>query len=67
MSVTELPLGDRLTVTFAALDGTREVSVTGHVLTIDEALDLIEDAMRGAGFHVPYQSLNVLKEDGDVR
>jgi hypothetical protein len=58
----EQPIGDRLTVTFRALDGTREVSVSGDVLTITEALDLIEDAMRGAGFNVPHESLNVVKE-----
>jgi hypothetical protein len=27
----------------------------------------VEDAMRGAGFDVPYESLNVVREDGDVR
>ena len=63
----EQPIGDGLTITFQSLDGKRELTLSGDVVTIDDVLKLVEDAMRGAGFDVPYESLNVVREDGDVR
>jgi len=59
-------IGDRLVVAFTALDGDRQVSVSGDVVTIDDVLKLVEDAMRGAGFDVPFESLRVVKEGDDV-
>lgn len=58
-------IGDRLTLTFQSLDGARDVEVSGDVVTIEDCLRLIEDAMRGAGFHVPFESL-AMRRDGDV-
>ena len=55
-------VGDMLTITFDALSGERRVTVSGDVVTIGDALKLIEDAMRGAGFTVPFESLRVVKE-----
>jgi hypothetical protein len=59
----EQPIGDGLTITFQSLDGKRELTLSGDVVTIDDVLKLVEDAMRGAGFNVPHESLNVLRED----
>jgi hypothetical protein len=56
------PIGDRVIVTFLALDGTRDVSVSGDVVTVSDVLKIVESAMRGAGFPVPYESLRVVKE-----
>ena len=58
------PIGDRLTVTFASLDGySREITVAGVVVTLPEALRVMEDALRGAGFSVPYASLTIEHDD----
>lgn len=53
--------GDELTITLRQLDGSRTVTVSGPVLTISEALNLFEDALRGAGFHVPHESLQMVE------
>lgn len=58
-------VGDMLTITFDALSGERHVTVSGDVVTIEDALKLVEDAMRGAGFDVPFESLRLVKEGGD--
>jgi|688.fasta_scaffold918080_3 hypothetical protein len=55
-------VGDMLTITFDALSGERRVTVSGDVVTIDDVLKLVEDAMRGAGFNVPHESLRLVKE-----
>jgi len=58
------PIGDRLTVSFASLDGySREITVAGVVVTLPEALRVMEDALRGAGFSVSYASLTVEHDD----
>ena len=56
-------VGDMLTIEFAALSGERRVTVSGDAVTIEDVLALVEDAMRGAGFHVPFESLRVMRED----
>ncbi len=38
------------------------LTVSGDVVTIDDVLKLVEDAMRGAGFDVPFESLRLVKE-----
>jgi hypothetical protein len=58
----EQPIGDGLTITFQSLDGKRELTLSGDVVVIDDVLKLVEDAMRGAGFNVPHESLRVVKE-----
>lgn len=56
-------MGDRMTITFVAVDGSeREVSVSGYVVTTDDVLALVEDAMRGVGYHVPHESLQIVRE-----
>ena len=58
--VSDQPIGDRLTVSFSSLDGySREITVAGVVVTLPEALRVMEDALRGAGFSVPYASLTI--------
>ena len=57
-------IGDKLVITFNALSGSRRVTVWGDVTTIDQVLTLVEDAMRGAGFDVPFESLRLVKEGG---
>jgi hypothetical protein len=61
---SDQPIGDRLTVSFASLDGySREITVAGVVVTLPEALRVMEDALRGAGFSVPYASLTIEHDD----
>lgn len=52
---------DDLTITLRQKDGTRTVTVSGPVLTTGQALALIEDALRGAGYHVPHESLQIVE------
>lgn len=59
----ETVIGDHLTVTFRALDGTRTVTVESDIVTETDVLMLVEDAMRGAGFNVPFESLDVRRDD----
>jgi hypothetical protein len=57
-------IGDTLTITLEACsDDGREVTVRGYVLTVDDALLLVEDALRGAGFAVPHESVQVVREE----
>jgi hypothetical protein len=60
-------VGDMLTVEFKALSGERRVTVSGDVVTIEDVLKLVEDAMRGAGFNVPFESLDITRGDDDER
>lgn len=56
-------IGDRLTITFRACDDReREVTVAGYVLTTDDVLALVEDAMRAVGYNVPHESLQIMRE-----
>lgn len=59
-------IGDRLTITFRACDDReREVTVAGYVLTTDDVLALVEDAMRGVGYQVPTASLQIVRGKGE--
>lgn len=62
----EAPIGQRITFEIVELDGGRSVTVLGNVITIHEAIELFEDALRGAGFHCPHGSVHYDATDYDA-